>query len=596
MLQVIRGEVKGAWKTLKRHYFVLVLVCIIVMFLGGEFFGTAQFIRKDLFSGEVTSQEEKLDIYHVLSLWQKGAADDSVHTAENLMEQLIDKATDNRVFGHSKGVFADWVNKITSGYFFVQLLTMLSSLFHSRNAARAIVSMMILLIFCTFWIFVRNMCVVVSRRMVLEGRCYEQLSIRRAAHFYRLRKWMHIAWVMLVSYTLQILWYCTVVGGPVKRYAYYLVPYIIAENPYLSAREAITLSRNMMQGHKKEMFFRELLFLLAPGFAVLTGGLSDVFFVNPFRIAFFSEAYAGIREEAKRKKVEGIECLNDEALFSRLDPVLLELAYTDALDVKEQTRLSEKSRKKFFRVLADWFGLIFAESEEERAYERLTARRGVLEEQTAQLEGRAYPIRFCPAKEYSRRAKQINTGYLCHYSVWSLIILFVLFSCIGWIWEVSLHLFTSGEFINRGVLQGPWIPIYGTGGVLILLLLYRFRARPELEFALSICLAGIVEFGTFAVMEISHDGMRWWDYSGYFLNFGGRVCAEGLLVFGVGGMTVVYLVAPAVNNWLRRRSWKKVVFVSLILGILFCADTAYSSKHPNTGKGITTGSVQMEQK
>ena len=43
-------------------------------------------------------------------------------------------------------------------------------------------------------------------------------------------------------------------------------------------------------------------------------------------------------------------------------------------------------------------------------------------------------------------------------------------------------------------------------------------------------------------------GMKWWDYTGYFLNINGRICAEGLLVFGIAGMAAVYFIAPHLDN------------------------------------------------
>lgn len=55
-----------------------------------------------------------------------------------------------------------------------------------------------------------------------------------------------------------------------------------------------------------------------------------------------------------------------------------------------------------------------------------------------------------------------------------LILLFFVFSVAGWLWEVGLHLVQDGVFVKRGVLSGPWLPIYGTGGVLIMLVLRRF--------------------------------------------------------------------------------------------------------------------------
>ena len=88
-------------------------------------------------------------------------------------------------------------------------------------------------------------------------------------------------------------------------------------------------------------------------------------------------------------------------------------------------------------------------------------------------------------------------------------------------------------------------------------------------------------------MEIVTDGMRWWDYSGYFLNLNGRICAEGLLVFGIGGLAIVYFIAPVIDDILRRLNEKKVMTVCAALMLIFAADAVYSQFYPNTGEGIT---------
>ena len=61
--------------------------------------------------------------------------------------------------------------------------------------------------------------------------------------------------------------------------------------------------------------------------------------------------------------------------------------------------------------------------------------------------------------------------YNRNYDFLTYILLFFTFSFIGFIWEVFLHLLNDGVFVNRGTMHGPWLPIYGTGGVLILFLL-----------------------------------------------------------------------------------------------------------------------------
>ena len=56
--------------------------------------------------------------------------------------------------------------------------------------------------------------------------------------------------------------------------------------------------------------------------------------------------------------------------------------------------------------------------------------------------------------------------------------IFFIYSFAGWVIETTLAIIKQKRFVNRGVLHGPWLPIYGCGGVLILVVLNRLRARP----------------------------------------------------------------------------------------------------------------------
>ena len=121
---------------------------------------------------------------------------------------------------------------------------------------------------------------------------------------------------------------------------------------------------------------------------------------------------------------------------------------------------------------------------------------------------------------------------------------------------------------------------------MILVVLFRWRRRPIEEALLTILLCGFVEYMTSYYLEITK-GMRWWDYTGYFLNLNGRICAEGLLVFALGGAAVVYLAMPLLDSlWMKLN---KKILVPLCIGLLaiFVADWIYSHYVPNVGEGIT---------
>lgn len=62
-----------------------------------------------------------------------------------------------------------------------------------------------------------------------------------------------------------------------------------------------------------------------------------------------------------------------------------------------------------------------------------------------------------------------NLYYERSYRLSSLILFFFLFSSLGWIWEVALHFIADGNLVNRGILIGPWLPIYGFGSIFMLI-------------------------------------------------------------------------------------------------------------------------------
>ena len=80
---------------------------------------------------------------------------------------------------------------------------------------------------------------------------------------------------------------------------------------------------------------------------------------------------------------------------------------------------------------------------------------------------------------------------------------------------------------------------------------------------------------------------KWWDYSGYFFNIDGRVCAEGLFVFGAAGMAFIYVLAPLLDNMIRKARQKILIPVEAVLLVFFIIDVIYSAFVPNTGDGIT---------
>ena len=197
----------------------------------------------------------------------------------------------------------------------------------------------------------------------------------------------------------------------------------------------------------------------------------------------------------------------------------------------------------------------------------------------------AYPDNLYFINEI-RSVKGFKYDYNCDYDIWDLILIFFNIANIGWLWEIMLCLICEERLVNKGTMFGPWLPIYGFGAVFILVLLKKYRKNPYQLFLMAFLLCGILEYTTAWYLE-TFKGLKWWDYTGFFLNIHGRVCLEGLMLFGFGGCILTYMVCPLLKNLYKKININVKKTVCIVLVCLYLVDLGYSHFHPNTGVGIT---------
>jgi len=175
-----------------------------------------------------------------------------------------------------------------------------------------------------------------------------------------------------------------------------------------------------------------------------------------------------------------------------------------------------------------------------------------------------------------------------------LILKFLAFGVIGWIYEVCIMWLEMHEgFVNRGFLYGPWLPIYGLGGIGILLLFGRLRKKwlavgklsltPIVCFCLICLLATALELGASYLVE-GLLGHTLWDYryTNYGPTFQGRIAVRSTLQFGLIGIAVLYILCPLLERSLDRLH-KKVPALywggSLLTEGAFLVDLIYHLIH-----------------
>ncbi len=144
------------------------------------------------------------------------------------------------------------------------------------------------------------------------------------------------------------------------------------------------------------------------------------------------------------------------------------------------------------------------------------------------------------------------------------ILLFFIYSFLGWIFEVIISLIRKKKFINRGFLIGPYCPIYGYGVLLITILLKKYQNDVVIMFVMSMLISGTLEYFTSYFMEKMFNA-RWWDYNYKKFNINGRICLDVLLTFGTLSCLIIYFVNPFLIEVI---SIFKVPFVHILSGTL----------------------------
>ncbi len=160
--------------------------------------------------------------------------------------------------------------------------------------------------------------------------------------------------------------------------------------------------------------------------------------------------------------------------------------------------------------------------------------------------------------------------------------LFFFWYCfLGWIWEscyvscVKAYKNKKWQWINRGFMNGPLIPIYGSAAIVILLATIPFRTNIPLIYLFGMLAATLMELVTGSTMErIFH--VKYWNYSNLPLNYHGYICFFISLFWGFFSVLLVRVIhLPAERILLRLPAWITEV-LALLISLCFAFDFSIS--------------------
>ena len=166
------------------------------------------------------------------------------------------------------------------------------------------------------------------------------------------------------------------------------------------------------------------------------------------------------------------------------------------------------------------------------------------------------------------------------------VVYFMLYAMIGWIYEVFLEVVIyKWGFSNRGVLFGPWLPVYGFGALIFLVLIYpliRNKKYPNKLYYIPLVFLGcmfaatLLELITSYICEFFMGSWPWQTYADYKINFEARIALSPSIRFGLGGVAFLYILQPLFNKLTDKLGEKYTKYLSIIILIILGLDCIYS--------------------
>lgn len=155
------------------------------------------------------------------------------------------------------------------------------------------------------------------------------------------------------------------------------------------------------------------------------------------------------------------------------------------------------------------------------------------------------------------------------------LLFFFIYCFLGWVWESCYVSVRKREWINRGFLHGPILPIYGFGAIIILWLTLPVQYSLILIFLFGMIGATLLEYATGFVMErLFH--VRYWDYSNCRFNVNGYICLFATLGWGVFSILLVKVLHPPIERIVLQIPIYLSDPISLVCVIIFIVDTTKS--------------------
>ncbi len=164
-----------------------------------------------------------------------------------------------------------------------------------------------------------------------------------------------------------------------------------------------------------------------------------------------------------------------------------------------------------------------------------------------------------------------------HYLLVQWLFFFYFYCCFGWVFESTYVSLKEKRLVNRGFMRGPFLPLYGTGAIMMLIVSAPFQENLILVYISGCIGATVLEYITGVTMETLFK-VRYWDYSDKRFNFQGHICLGSSLAWGLLTILMTQFVHKPFEKLVLGIPLKILLPAVAVLTLFLAIDFALSFK------------------
>lgn len=164
-----------------------------------------------------------------------------------------------------------------------------------------------------------------------------------------------------------------------------------------------------------------------------------------------------------------------------------------------------------------------------------------------------------------------------HYTIIQWMFFFYLYCFLGWCFESAYVSICQRRLTNRGFLRGPFLPIYGSGATMMLVVSSPFQDNILLTYLAGCVGATVLEYVVGVTMEALFK-VRYWDYTRKRFNYKGQICLSSTLTWGGFTILMTEVIHVPIERFGMLIPYKALVGITFAVTVLFFVDFALSFK------------------